>query len=108
MPSALLLGLTFLHSPLWDSEPWKTIAEQNTPGGTRINAPILIVQGDADHIVDASVTEQFVKKLCAKREKVDLKLYPGVAHLDTGHRAAPAVAKWIGDRFAGKTVPSTC
>jgi len=108
VPSALLLGLTFLHTPIWEAEPWKTIAEQNTPGATRIGAPLLIVQGDADHIVDPSVTKRFVEQLCAEGDTVDLRLYPGVAHLETGHDAAPDVATWIGDRFAGKPAPSTC
>jgi pimeloyl-ACP methyl ester carboxylesterase len=35
VPGALLLGLTFLHTPPWEAEPWKTIAEQNTPGQMR-------------------------------------------------------------------------
>ena len=108
MPSALLLGLTFLHTPPWEAEPWKTIAEQNTPGATRIGVPILIVQGDADHIVHPSVTKRFAKKLCGTGENVDLRLYAGVGHLETGHVAAPDVVKWIADRFAGKRAPSTC
>jgi uncharacterized membrane protein HdeD (DUF308 family)/fermentation-respiration switch protein FrsA (DUF1100 family) len=108
IPGALALGLTFLHSPAWETEPWKTIALKNTPGGAPTKAPILIVQGDADTIVPPDVTERLVHKLCKDGETVELRLAPGVNHLETGHEAAPAVASWIADRFVGKSPPTSC
>jgi alpha-beta hydrolase superfamily lysophospholipase len=108
VPSALLLGFTFLHSPVWETEPWKTIAEENTPGASPIDAPVLVVQGGEDHIVDPQITERFVEQLCAKGETAALRLYPGVGHLNTGHDAAPDVAAWIVDRFAAEPAPTTC
>ena len=108
VPGALLLGLTFLHTPPWEAEPWKTIAERNTPGNAHTGAPILIVQGTADTIVAPEVTERLLHKLCAKGETVELRLYPGVGHLATGHEAAPAVLQWINDRFAGEPPPTSC
>lgn len=108
VPSALLLGFTFLHRPIWEAEPWKTIAKTNTPGAERIDVPVLIVQGGEDHIVDPKVTEQFAQQLCTQGETVALRLYPGVGHLNTGHDAAPDVAAWIADRFAGKPPPTRC
>ena len=108
VPSALLLGLTFLHTPPWEAEPWKTIAEQNTPGQVRTHAPVLIVQGEADQIVDPAVTKRLVEKLCSEGDTVELRLYPGVAHLTTGHDAARDVVRWIMARFAGKPAPTSC
>ena len=108
VPAALALDLTFLHAPPWETEPWTTIAETNTPGATGTNAPILITQGDADPIVDPDVTRQLVDKLCAEGETVDLRILPGTAHLDAGHVAIPDVVQWIADRFAGKPSPTTC
>ena len=35
LPGALALGLSFLHTPPWEAKPWKTIAQDNTPGNTR-------------------------------------------------------------------------
>ncbi len=107
-PGSLALGLTFLHTPPWETEPWKTIVATNDPGATPTRAPILIAQGSADTIVAPNITERFVDKLCSNGETVELRLYPGVTHLDTGHVAAPDVAKWIADRFAGKTAPTSC
>jgi uncharacterized membrane protein HdeD (DUF308 family) len=108
VPSALVLGLTFLSAPVWETEPWHTIAEQNTPGAVPVDAPMLIVQGAADTIVDPAITKRYVDRLCASGVDVDLRLYPGIGHLETGHDAAPDVERWIADRFAGKPAPSAC
>jgi hypothetical protein len=108
VPSSLLLGLTFLSNPPWESEPWNTILAQNTPGATPTRVPMLVTQGDADPIVAPDVTAQFVSELCANGETVDYRVLPGVAHLEAGHVAAPDVAAWFADRFAGEPAPNTC
>ncbi|HEY8776930.1 MAG TPA: lipase family protein [Gaiellaceae bacterium] len=84
------------------------MAETNTPGGAPTKAPLFIVQGTADTIVAPDVTERLVNKLCQRGETVELRLYPGVGHLVTGHEAAPAVLNWINARFAGKPPPTSC
>jgi pimeloyl-ACP methyl ester carboxylesterase len=108
VPAALALDLTFLHTTPWETEPWKTILDTNTPGAERTNAPILIVQGDADTIVAPEITARLADKLCAAGEMVDFRLLAGIGHLQTGHVAAPEVVQWIGDRFAGKPAATTC
>jgi uncharacterized membrane protein HdeD (DUF308 family)/pimeloyl-ACP methyl ester carboxylesterase len=108
VPSALVLGLRFLSAPLWETEPWDRIAEENTPGQAETNAPILVVQGDDDHVVPSAVTSRLVDQLCADGETVVLRTYPGTPHLTTGNVAAPDVAAWIADRFEGKIAPTTC
>jgi len=108
VPSALVLGLGPIASPPWRRAPWKTILEQNNPGSTPIAAPLLITQGGADVVVPARVTERFVRALCAKGETVDLRLFPTVGHVEAGVIAAPDVAAWIADRFAGRPAPNTC
>ncbi len=89
-------------------EPWKTIVGVNDPGGTRTGAPILIIHGDVDPIVPPDVTVRLAAMLCTNGEAVDLRTYPGVAHIDAGHVAAPDVVRWIADRFAGQPAPTTC
>jgi uncharacterized membrane protein HdeD (DUF308 family)/alpha-beta hydrolase superfamily lysophospholipase len=108
VPSSLLLSLTFLSNPPWETEPWKTIVAQNTPGGSATEAPILISQGTADPIVEPAVTARFVQKLCGLGDTVDYVTYPGVGHLDGSQAAVPDVTAWIADRFAGAPAPSTC
>jgi pimeloyl-ACP methyl ester carboxylesterase len=108
VPAALALDLTFLHTPPWETEPWRTIVKENDPGATRTPAPILIVQGDADKIVAPEVTARLADRLCAEGETVDLLVLPGIGHLETGHAAVPDVVRWIADRFAGETPSTSC
>ncbi len=108
VPSSLLLGFTFIATPPWQVEPWKTILAKNRPGSTPTRVPMLITQGSIDPIIAPDVTSQFVAQLCANGETVDYRVLPGVAHLDAGHVAAPAVATWITERFAGEPAQNTC
>ena len=108
VPSALLLDLTFIANSPADTEPWKTNFVINSPGGQRTGAPILLTQGEADPIVPLTGTAQLAQKLCRNGEKLQLRTYPGVGHTDAGFKAAPDVAAWIADRFAGKPAPTTC
>lgn len=59
-------------------------------------------------LASVPVTAQFVDDLCANGATVDHRVLPGVAHLQAGHEAAPGVAGWIADRFAGASAPDTC
>ncbi len=108
VPGALALDLTFLSTPPWEVEPWKTIVGVNDPGGAHTGAPILIIQGDIDPIVPPDVTARLAAMLCSNGETVELHTYPGIAHIDAGHVAAPDVVQWIVDRFAGHPGPTTC
>jgi pimeloyl-ACP methyl ester carboxylesterase len=108
VPASLALKLTFLRTPPWKAEPWNTILGRNNPGRTRINAPLMIIQGDADPIVAPEVTSRLVDRLCDAGETVALRMLDGVAHLDAGHIAVPDVVRWIAGRFAGAPAPTTC
>lgn len=108
IPSTELLKLTFLSSPPWEVEPWKTISAENTPGATPISAPMLITQGAIDTIVAPAITENFVRKVCGQGSTVDFKLYPGIGHLDGGQRAVPDVLAFFAARFAGQPPVNTC
>lgn len=107
-PGTAVLDLTFLEAPPWEVEPWKTIAAENAPGQTPIDVPILLTQGDADPLIDPALTEQLRERLCAQGEVVELLSLPGVEHVEAGHEAAPAVAEWVADRFAGAPAPDSC
>jgi pimeloyl-ACP methyl ester carboxylesterase len=105
---ATLLKLSYLRAPPWETQPWKGLLDQNTPSDSRIPAPILIVQGAADELVRPGITAAFVKTLCTRGDAVVYRTYPGFGHLALGPDAAPAVAAWIQDRFAGTPARNTC
>lgn len=108
VPGALILDLTFVSGRPWEVEPWKSIIADNNPGNAPTDAPMLIVQSDADTIVAPEVTRSFVERLCADGAVVELMELQGVSHLDTGAEAAPDVLSWITERFEGSAPSTTC
>lgn len=107
-PEAELLKIRFLTSPPWDTEPWATIIDDNTPGGTLINAPVLIAQGAADPLVVPTVQQAFVDRWCERGQPLEYRTYDGVGHLDAGHATASDVAEWMTRRLAGDAASATC
>jgi pimeloyl-ACP methyl ester carboxylesterase len=107
-PSALAAGRRFVRHPPWATQPWRGIAEQNTPATAPIGVPVLVTQGTADKVVPARLTKSLVRRMCAAGETVELRLYPSAGHLEAGVVASPDVAGWIAQRFAGAPAPSSC
>jgi dienelactone hydrolase len=104
----LALKLGYLSKMPWETEPWKGLIADNTPGRAKIPAPIIITQGDADPLVRPAINAAFARRLCADGETVDYRTYPGVMHIDAGPKTAADVAAWIARRFAGAAAPTTC
>lgn len=108
IPGTVILDITFLKAPPWEVEPWRSIVSQNNPGGRPTGVPMFVSQGDADTIVDPALTATMVDRLCEAGETVQFHEMVGVGHVEAGHEAAPTVAEWMADRFAGSPAPSTC
>jgi acetyl esterase/lipase len=108
IPASTVRALTLRHSPPWNHAPWRQIAAENTPGLTPISVPVLITQGDADHVVPPRTTARLVRRLCAEGVPVQERLYPSLGHLEAGIVVAPDVASWIAERFAGAPAPNSC
>ena len=78
---------------------------ESRAGDRPIEVPLLIVQGDADDIVDPAATAALVERYCALGVTTR---YDVVAGVDHGVLAAEPFVSWIGDRFAAKGAASTC
>lgn len=108
LPGALALKVRFLSAPPWDTEPWRSIAAQNTPGSSPIDVPMLVVQSEADTIITADVTRRYVEGRCEAGEQVEMLSLTDVGHVETGIEAAPDVADWIDARFDGEPLTAAC
>ena len=108
LPGSIFMKITFLSNHPADTEPWKSLFVENTPGHSKIPAPIFITQGAEDGLVHPDVTEGFAESLCAKGHIVEFRSYPDVHHITAVPVVTPDVAAWIIDRFAGAPAPSTC
>lgn len=108
LPEAELLRIRFLSGEPWSTERWATIIGENTPGGSIVDAPVLVAQGADDPLVLPSVQSAFVEGWCASGQSIEYRTYPGVGHLDSGQAVAPDVTAWAMARFSGQPWTPTC
>jgi alpha-beta hydrolase superfamily lysophospholipase len=99
-----------LFSPAGLSPPaaWQARATENTDGNTPAVAPILIMQGTADTVVNPNGSTQYVQRACKFPQAVQYSIYPGQTHQTIPYAAKPEYLPWIADRFAGKPAPRNC
>jgi acetyl esterase/lipase len=90
------------------TEPWRSIALQNTPGTLPPAIPLFLAQGSADELVRPAVTDDYMTRLCKAGSKVRMLRLPGVGHGFAGRDSADAAAAWMAERFAGMAAPSDC
>jgi len=102
-----LIGAFFVPDP-GSVEPWQTLLNENAAGGTPIDSPVFIAQGDADTIVIPATTTQLVAAYCANGTKAIEKVYPGVTHELIGYDSAADVAAWMAEILAGQTPGGAC
>ena len=105
---ALPRGGIFLRDPT--TGPLGDRLAENTPTG-RIDAPLLIAQGETDDLVLPAVQRRYVAARCAAGQPVDFRTYPGRDHLSVVAATSPLAADlmvWTRDRLDGKPARSTC
>jgi hypothetical protein len=105
---ALASGLRYERPNPWDRPPWRDLLARNSPGHTAIAAPVYLAQGRADRLTPPSATRALARRLCRAGTLVAGRTFGRTAHADTAQRSAGAVARWIGDRFAGRATPTVC
>lgn len=108
LPEAELLKIRFLDRLPWETEPWATILDENTPGGSVVDAPVFVAQGADDPLVVPTVQQSFVDGWCERGQAIEYRVYEGVGHLDAGHASAADVATWAAARVAGDPWTPTC
>lgn len=64
--------------------------------------------GDADRTVPIAGVRRAVAQLCADKQPVVFRSYPGLDHDPTMDRSIGFQLEWIAQRFAGEPVISTC
>lgn len=102
-----LAGKFFVGDPS-SVAPWGDLLEQNSPGGSKIDGPVLITQGEADTIVVPTTTTGLVTTYCGKGTDIAEKTYPGVTHELIAYESATDVLAWMGDALAGRAPAGTC
>ncbi|MGH2985559.1 MAG: alpha/beta fold hydrolase [Solirubrobacterales bacterium] len=87
---------------------WQRRFNENTAGQEATVAPLLVMQGLADTVINPNATTQYVQRACRFDQPVQYTLYPTATHQTVPLQAKPEYIPWIADRFAGRPAPSNC
>ena len=90
------------------TEPWAGFLEENTPGGTPLGVPLLIVQGEADELVRPAATKAFAERLCEQGERVAFHPYTTATHATIVIQALPEVRAWLKAARSGSDTQPSC
>ncbi|MGZ8178953.1 lipase family protein [Williamsia sp. SKLECPSW1] len=72
----------------------------------RAAGPLFVAYGDRDQLVTPAWTAGAIRRACAAGDTVDVTVEAGRGHTDL--QSGPDAVTWIGDRFAGRSAPSSC
>jgi fermentation-respiration switch protein FrsA (DUF1100 family) len=89
-------------------EPWRTILAANEPGRVVTRSPLLIIHGLADEQIPASTSELLFERLCASRQVVERRTYPGQSHAGVVVPSFLPMLDWMDARVAGEPARSGC
>jgi pimeloyl-ACP methyl ester carboxylesterase len=73
-----------------------------------IGGPLFVIAGEADQTVPIGAVRDAVNQMCAAKQLVQFRSYPGLDHDPTMETSTPEQLKWIRARFAGKPATSNC
>jgi hypothetical protein len=80
----------------------------NSPGGSRTNTPILILQGGRDGETPVAATARLRGKYCALHATVVRTVYAGANGKSVVRAAQPAALRWISDRYRNRRAATGC
>lgn len=87
---------------------WQRRLDENTAGNESTVAPLLVMQGTADTVVNPNGSTQYVQRACNFGQPVDYSVYQGANHQTIPFVAQNKYVRWIADRFARKRAASNC
>jgi acetyl esterase/lipase len=103
------LQQTFLSvKDFYNTEPWRSLMANNTPGALPSSLPVFLAQGGADDLVRPEVTRNYMNKLCRAGSKVQMNFIPAAGHGLIASDSALAAVQWMADRFDRRQAPSDC
>jgi pimeloyl-ACP methyl ester carboxylesterase len=97
----------YAHDPL-ETEPAKSLLQENQPGLVASDAPLFLAQGTTDLRVAEQRTRDFFTRVCELGQVTELLIVPGADHGSIIPAAAPAAAEWMQARLAGEPAPDSC
>jgi fermentation-respiration switch protein FrsA (DUF1100 family) len=87
---------------------WANALAENEPGVRKIDAPVLIIHGDADEQIPVETSAALKKVMCAAGTSVTRKIYPGADHGGAALLSLFEVSAWLKARVDGKPASNGC
>jgi len=98
-----------LLRPNWQKNVWvHRFFEGNSQAKAPIGGPLFVIAGEADQTVPIDGVRTVVTAMCAAKQPVTFRSYPGLDHDPTMEKSLPDQFAWIRARFAGKPATSNC
>ena len=82
--------------------------EGNAVANAPIGGPLFVIAGEADQTVPIEGVRAAVKKLCAAKQPVTFRSYPGLDHDPAMEKSTPDQLEWIRSRFSGNAASTNC
>ncbi|MEU5719034.1 lipase family protein [Streptomyces sp. NPDC020403] len=97
-------------NPNWETKnpALKKLLDSMNPAQRRSSGPILVLQGEDDKVVLPESTTQLITELCAKKDSVDWKSYPGVDHLGVATAGQHDLITWMNNRLEDTRPTNRC
>ncbi|MEV7829910.1 lipase family protein [Streptomyces subrutilus] len=99
---------TLFKGPLEVPRAWHRRFHENTPGYVTTVAPVLVMQGTADTVINPTSTADYIRRACQFDQPVRYTTYQGATHQTIPFVAAKEYLAWIEARFAGRPATSNC
>ena len=97
---------TMLKRPI--PPDWQRRLDENTAGDETTVAPVLLMQGTADTVVNPNGSTQYAGRACRFGQPIEYSVYPGATHQTIPFVSQDEYVRWIADRFARRVAPSNC
>ncbi len=102
-----LSGPLVFDPPATRQAPWDDLIDRSTPGSSRSEGPVLLVQGGRDRLLDPASTARLFRSMCQTGSTVELRRFPGQGH-GVALRAADQITRWLAHRRDGLAAADEC
>jgi pimeloyl-ACP methyl ester carboxylesterase len=96
-------------NPRWRTHPdLHQFFRRTDPAKKPANGPILLLQGEEDHIVSPELTDRLNRRLCRLGDAVKYRVYADADHDTILSASYPTLHRWLGQLVHGRAGPQTC
>ncbi len=90
------------------TEPWRSVLEEQVPGRAEAAAPVLLVHGDADRNVPVEHSATLLARLCEGGTPAERRVVAGADHVAGAVPTIDEGAEWLAGRIDGTQPTPEC